>query len=174
MCCIWNPYLFITQGSHRVWKTWKNKIFISGPKRVSRAKIIHVSLWPNIPGPWFNIKISSYQYRKSHCGEKTVVRSSYLHKGISYTGKMTSLYWIRALIFTQITPIITILCQILGSLNWVMVGSMSCLSRVCCWAITSTSDDLLSLEPNLHWNLNQNMENYAQGNAFENGICKMA
>ena len=47
-----------------------------------------------IPGPWFNIKMSSYQYRKSHCGDKTVVRSSYLHNGISYTGKMTSLYWI--------------------------------------------------------------------------------
>ena len=28
-------------------------------------------------GPWFNIKMSSYQYRKSHCGDKTVVRSSY-------------------------------------------------------------------------------------------------
>ena len=38
----------------------------------------------------------SYQYRKSHCGDKTVVRSSYLHNGISYTGKMTSLYWIKA------------------------------------------------------------------------------
>ena len=49
-------------------------------------------------GPWFNIKMSSYQYRKSHCGDKTVVRSSYLHNGISYTGKTTSLYWIRALI----------------------------------------------------------------------------
>ena len=48
------------------------------------------------PGPWFNIKISSYLYRKSHCGEKTVVRSSYLHNGISYTGKITSSYWIRA------------------------------------------------------------------------------
>ena len=47
------------------------------------------------PGPWFNIKMSSYQYRKSHCGDKTVVRSSYLHNGISYTGKATSLYWIR-------------------------------------------------------------------------------
>ena len=45
------------------------------------------------PGPWFNIKMSSYQYRKSHCRDKTVVRSSYLHNGISYTGKMTSLYW---------------------------------------------------------------------------------
>ena len=45
-------------------------------------------------GSWFNIKMASYQYRKSHCGDKTVVRSSYLHNGISYTGKMTSLYWI--------------------------------------------------------------------------------
>ena len=40
----------------------------------------------------FNIKMSSYQYRKSHCGDKMVVRSSYLHNGISYTGKMSSLY----------------------------------------------------------------------------------
>ena len=44
------------------------------------------------PGPWFNIKMSSYQYRKSHCGDKTVVRSSYLHSGIFYTGKVASLY----------------------------------------------------------------------------------
>ena len=49
-------------------------------------------------GPRFNIKMSSYQYRKSHCGDKTVVRSSYHHNGISYTDKMTSLYWIKALI----------------------------------------------------------------------------
>ena len=49
-------------------------------------------------GPWFNIKMSSYQYRKSHCGDKTVVRSSYLHNGISYTGKMVSLYWIGTLV----------------------------------------------------------------------------
>ena len=44
-------------------------------------------------GPWFNIKMSSYQCRKSYCGDKMVVRSSYLHNGISYTGKMSSLYW---------------------------------------------------------------------------------
>ena len=48
------------------------------------------------PGPWFNIKMTSYQDRKSHCGDKTVVRSSYLHNGVSYTGKMVSLYWIKA------------------------------------------------------------------------------
>ena len=29
----------------------------------------------------------------THCGDKTVVRSSYLHNGISYSGKMASLYW---------------------------------------------------------------------------------
>ena len=46
------------------------------------------------PGARFNIKMPC-QYRKSHCGDKTVVRSSYLHNGISYTGKMSSLYWIR-------------------------------------------------------------------------------
>ena len=46
------------------------------------------------PGPRFNIKMLFYQNRKSHCGNKTVVRSSYLHNGISYTGKMSSLYWI--------------------------------------------------------------------------------
>ena len=41
--------------------------------------------------------MSSYQYRKSHCGDKTILWPSYLHNGTSYyTGKMTSLYWIRA------------------------------------------------------------------------------
>ena len=40
--------------------------------------------------------MASYQYRKSHCGDKTILRPSYLHNGISYTGKMTSIYWIRA------------------------------------------------------------------------------
>ena len=47
-------------------------------------------------GGWFNKKVSSYQYRKSHCGDETILRLSYLHNGISYTGKTTSLYWIKA------------------------------------------------------------------------------
>ena len=38
----------------------------------------------------------SYQDRKSHCGDKTILRPSYLHNGITITGKTTSLYWIRA------------------------------------------------------------------------------
>ena len=37
--------------------------------------------------------MTSYQHTKSHCGDKTVVSSSYLHNVISYTGKMASLYW---------------------------------------------------------------------------------
>ena len=31
-----------------------------------------------------------------HCGDKTILQPSYLHNRISYTGKMTSLHWIRA------------------------------------------------------------------------------
>ena len=49
-------------------------------------------------GPWFNIKMSSYQYKKSLCGDKTILRLSYLHNEIFYTGKMTSLYWISLLV----------------------------------------------------------------------------
>ena len=52
---------------------------------------------PYITRGWFNIEMSSYQCRKSHCGDKMILRPSYLHNGISYTGKMTYLYWIRAL-----------------------------------------------------------------------------
>ena len=48
------------------------------------------------PGPWFDMKMPSYQHKKSHCGDKTVVRSSNLHKGFSYTVQMSFLYWIRA------------------------------------------------------------------------------
>ena len=47
------------------------------------------------------IKMSSYQYKESHCGDKTVVRSSYLHNGISYTGKMEYLYWINPQLVTS-------------------------------------------------------------------------
>ena len=56
----------------------------------------YIRLGVKVPGPRFNIKMTSYQYRKSHCGDKTILRPSYLHNGISYTGKTTSLYWIRA------------------------------------------------------------------------------
>ena len=48
--------------------------------------IVLYNKWFQLHGPWFNIKMPSYQYRKSHCGDKTVVRLSHLHNGISYTG----------------------------------------------------------------------------------------
>ena len=54
----------------------------------------HPTMGSKSKGP-DNIKMIFYQYRKSHCGDKMVIRSSYLHNGISYTGKVTSLYWIR-------------------------------------------------------------------------------
>ena len=79
-----------------------NKVGLPGLQWLP-VDIIAKFVWPEssrkyMPfGPRFNIKMSSYQYRKSHCGDKTVVRSSYLHNGISYAGKTTSLYWIRAL-----------------------------------------------------------------------------
>ena len=49
-----------------------------------------------------NSKMSSYQHRKSHCGDKTISCPSYLQNGIFYAGKMTSVYWIRA---QQIFPV---------------------------------------------------------------------
>ena len=49
------------------------------------------------PGPRFNTNMLCYQFRKSHCGDNTVVRSSYLDYGISYIDKIASLHWISSL-----------------------------------------------------------------------------
>ena len=73
-------------------------------------------IWDHVimePGPWSNIKMSHYQYRKSHCGHKTDVRSSYLHNVISYTGKMASLYWISSQIVMMWPKYIHTLWQVL-------------------------------------------------------------
>ena len=55
----------------------------------------------------------TYQYSKSHCGDKTILRPSYLHNRISYTGKPTSLCWYRAL-HTSISPVCSHLYGIWG------------------------------------------------------------
>ena len=55
----------------------------------------------------------TYQYRKSHCGDQTVVRSSYLHNGTSYTGKMASLYWF--------SPLVSIYEHLKLSVKWAAV-----------------------------------------------------
>ena len=51
------------------------------------------NLWP---WDWFNIKMSSHPYSKSHRENKKILLPSYLHNDISFAGIMTSLYWIRA------------------------------------------------------------------------------
>ena len=80
---LWNIEGFMEMSSNR--GQWNMFLHIEG------SEIVNQIIWTP-----FNIKMSSYQYRKSHCGDKTVVRSSYLYNGISYTGKMSSLYWIGA------------------------------------------------------------------------------
>ena len=85
---------WMVQSSSCVSIFWLNQWLIN----FSRIAAIHGLAYSNSlsPGPWFDIKMSSYQYRKSHCEDKTILRPSYLHNGISYTCKTTSLYWIRA------------------------------------------------------------------------------
>ena len=49
--------------------------------------------------PYINIAFYWYRnfIRKSHYGDKRVIRLCYLHNGDSHTGKMASLYWISPL-----------------------------------------------------------------------------
>ena len=119
--CIWNRQNLTspeTGGRFNITKTSHWKILKSLTKSVVRVFSLlwnltgvlaalllrHMPTFKAIPGPWFNIKMSSYQHKKSHCGDKTVERSSYLHNGISYTGKI-SLYWIGAQHFNSKHPI---------------------------------------------------------------------
>ena len=51
----------------RPWQGWPNIIFTMWDKSVS-------TWWST--GSWFNINMLSCQYRKSHCGDKTILRPS--------------------------------------------------------------------------------------------------
>ena len=65
----------------------------------------------------------SYQNRKSHCGDETVIKLSDLHYGISFTGKTVILiYWIG----TQISPSLT---------HWGWV------THICVSKLTTTGSD---------------------------------
>ena len=100
-----HPYV-----AHHIFNQWQVNLdshHIRKHSQVHNLKFVQINKWIDLStcfswkmmirtGPWFNKKMSSYQYMKSHCGDKTVLRPSYLNNGISYTGKMTSLYWIRA------------------------------------------------------------------------------
>ena len=45
-------------------------------------------------GPWINIKMLSYQYRKSHCGDKTVVRLIFiLNRGPGCNRPSSGILW---------------------------------------------------------------------------------
>ena len=91
---IFLPYILCHK--HTTWTGEYGKMEIHRKMLSIYVNRLYISILSS--GPLFNIKMSSYQYGKCHCGEKTVVRSSYLHNGISYTGKMTSLYWFSPLI----------------------------------------------------------------------------
>ena len=65
---------------------------------------LHLNAFTRKPRGWFNtcIKMSSYQYRNSHCGDRTSLQLSYLRSGISDTDLTTSIYWIRHWCLIQI------------------------------------------------------------------------
>ena len=91
--------LYTREHRHKGWVICVSKTGIS--KNIITMGQLSIYGWnivismPSI-GPWFNIKMSSYQYSNSHCGDQTILRPSYLHNGISHTGKTPSLYWIKA------------------------------------------------------------------------------
>ena len=89
-------FLMSEYGHRADWKVYNKSIL-----QINKLQIWLLQSFIKSPfhfGPWFNINMSSYQYIKSHCGDKTIWRPSYLHNGISYTGKMISLYWITDLV----------------------------------------------------------------------------
>ena len=52
------------------------------------------------------LKMSSYEYRNSHCGDKMVFWRSSLHNNI--TGESASLYWVQSLIYQWLSTVIWI------------------------------------------------------------------
>ena len=91
--------------------------------------------------------MTSYQYMKSHCGDKTILRPSYLHNGISYTGKMTSLYWLGAQVLT--CPGYVLLVKIA---LYVFCSSIMLENKV---TTTITNNEITYVITNTIFNLNQ-------------------
>ena len=96
-CSVFAWKIFSNHIKSTIFSNWIHPIKTLGDVQslCLSVSFVRAQLLPD-PGAWFNIKMTSYQYRKSHCGDKTILRPSYLHNGISYTGKTASLYWIRA------------------------------------------------------------------------------
>ena len=88
------PWMIWVEGTHTSSRTYNICRTIQNRVPIVQTYICLMAYsWP-----WFNIKMSSYQYRKPHCGDKTVVRSSYIHNGIFYSCNTTSSYWIMTLV----------------------------------------------------------------------------
>ena len=84
----------LVETSHRIWAD------------------ISLKLWSSNCRPWRNIKTLSYQYMKSQCEDKTIVRSSYLRNRNSYAGDVTSLYWIDPLSVLRLCVLGICMCHL--------------------------------------------------------------
>ena len=87
---------------HSIWYVFFNYKFIHSLSHTNAKMLTWWYCW--LHSEWksssrlFNLTILSYQYRNSSYKDKTVWRPSYLYNGIpTFTGKKTSLYWVRAL-----------------------------------------------------------------------------
>ena len=118
--CLWRRYphtcLHWSQGINQC--DWTLLNFLG----IFMKTFIHWWWGCSPPGPWCNIIMSCYKYRKSHSGGKMVVNSSYIHSGISYTDKMWSLYWIGVQVeFTWLVWCLWVQCapaDLFSSMEW--------------------------------------------------------
>ena len=62
--------LFVGHIGTNISEIWIKKQIFSFNKMHLKTSSIKCPTF--CPGPWFNIKMSSYQYRKSHCGDKMI------------------------------------------------------------------------------------------------------
>ena len=112
-CCLTAPSHYLNQCWLIISKVlWHSSEGIIMRISKTRLKIPFLELHPDLPGAnklmnemlmvvseWDCCSGYLYYWFFSHCGDKMILRPSYLHNRISYTGKTTSLYWIRPLIF---------------------------------------------------------------------------
>ena len=97
------------------------------------SSVVEIGMLWRKPGFWFNIKMSSYQYKKSRCGDKMILRPSYVHNGISYTGKTTS--WIGTQYNAMDTYAVGSYLGLCGGLHSVIfwLDTDTALPMVLCW-----------------------------------------
>ena len=76
---------------------WIHYEWLHNHNKAKHNKTVCIFLGIYCIGPQFKMKKQSYQYRKFHCGDKIVIRLSYLYHGICYTCK-TSLYQVEAML----------------------------------------------------------------------------